>query len=52
MLANNGKEALRLISENKPSLIISDIIMPEMDGYELCKEIKSDEKLLTFLLFS
>jgi PAS domain S-box-containing protein len=44
MLANNGKEALRLISENKPSLIISDIIMPEMDGYELCKEIKSDEK--------
>ena len=43
MTANNGKEALIQISENKPSLIISDIIMPEMNGYELCKEVKSDE---------
>jgi PAS domain S-box-containing protein len=43
MMANNGKEALSLVKENKPSLIISDIVMPEMSGYELCKEMKADE---------
>jgi PAS domain S-box-containing protein len=43
IIAKDGKEALKLVAENKPSLIISDIIMPGMDGYELCKKIKSDE---------
>ena len=41
----NGKEALEAAQAQKPSLVISDIVMPEMDGYELCKAIKSDEKL-------
>ncbi len=44
-IAANGKQALRAAQANKPDLIISDIVMPEMDGYELCKAIKSDEKL-------
>jgi CheY-like chemotaxis protein len=43
IVAKNGKEALKLVVENKPSLVISDIIMPEMSGYELCKEIKSND---------
>ena len=43
--AANGKEALKAVSAHKPSLVISDIVMPEMNGYELCKAIKSDEKL-------
>jgi signal transduction histidine kinase len=42
-IAANGREALRSISEVKPSIVISDIIMPEMDGYELCRQIKSSE---------
>jgi diguanylate cyclase (GGDEF)-like protein/PAS domain S-box-containing protein len=43
--AANGKDALEAAKRSKPALIISDIMMPEMDGYELCKAIKSDEKL-------
>ncbi len=42
-VAQNGKQALKLLTKNHPSLVISDIIMPEMDGYELCKKIKSDK---------
>lgn len=37
--AGNGKEALKLIREKKPDLVISDISMPELDGLELLKEI-------------
>lgn len=40
--ANNGKEALKYIQENVPDLVISDVMMPEMDGVELCKEVKMD----------
>jgi signal transduction histidine kinase len=42
-VASNGSEALRLIRKSKPLIVISDIIMPEMDGYELCRQIKADE---------
>ena len=41
--ACNGREALALITGQKPSLIISDVIMPEIDGYELCRRIKERE---------
>jgi diguanylate cyclase (GGDEF)-like protein/PAS domain S-box-containing protein len=44
-IAANGKQALEAAQAQKPTLVISDIVMPEMDGYELCKAIKSDEKL-------
>ena len=40
VVAGNGREALALFPETNPSLIISDIVMPEMDGYELCRRIK------------
>ncbi|MDI6816684.1 MAG: response regulator [Actinomycetota bacterium] len=41
----NGKEALAVIAENEPALIISDILMPVMDGYEFCKIVKMDRNL-------
>jgi signal transduction histidine kinase/CheY-like chemotaxis protein len=41
--AENGKKALELVARKKPDLIISDVIMPVMNGYDLCKEIKNDE---------
>jgi signal transduction histidine kinase len=44
-IAANGREALQLIGESKPALVISDIIMPEIDGFELCRNIKADEGL-------
>src|SRR3989339_548172 len=40
-VANNGKEALLLFSKSRSALVISDIVMPDMNGYELCKQIKS-----------
>jgi len=41
--ANNGKDALSLIGRNSPHLIILDIMMPEMDGVELCKKIRDEQ---------
>jgi len=43
LLAKDGKEALALVNTDKPAIIISDIIMPEMNGLELCKHIKDDD---------
>jgi CheY-like chemotaxis protein/cellulose synthase/poly-beta-1,6-N-acetylglucosamine synthase-like glycosyltransferase len=40
-VAGNGKEALQRISEATPDLIISDVMMPEMDGFSLLKELRS-----------
>jgi two-component system, sensor histidine kinase and response regulator len=44
-VARNGKEALSAARQQTPTLIISDIVMPEMDGYALCREIKSEPRL-------
>ncbi len=44
-VANNGLEALEYLKNNRPSLIISDVMMPVMNGYDLCKKIKSDMSL-------
>jgi len=44
-LAKNGLEAVKYLEEHSPTLIISDIVMPEMDGYELCAHIKSQDHL-------
>lgn len=41
LLASNGVEALEKIKQKEPDLIVSDIMMPEMDGYEFCEKIKS-----------
>ena len=44
-LARNGREALDILKKYRPKLILSDILMPEMDGYELCSKIKADASL-------
>ena len=43
-VAGNGKTAIEAMSERTPDLVLSDIEMPEMDGYALCYAIKSDER--------
>ncbi|MGQ0523597.1 MAG: sensor histidine kinase, partial [Betaproteobacteria bacterium] len=44
-VTTNGRQALEAARQRKPTLIISDVIMPEMDGYELCHRVKSDARL-------
>ena len=43
--AKNGKDALTLLHEADFDLVLLDVMMPEIDGFEVCKEIKQDEKL-------
>lgn len=39
---SNGSEALEAIKKGRPTIVISDVEMPEMNGYDLCRSIKSD----------
>ncbi len=41
--ALSGKEALEIIAHKKPDIILLDIMMPEMDGYEVCRRLKVEE---------
>jgi two-component system sensor kinase FixL len=41
-IAENGRDGLRLAKENKPDLILLDIMMPDMDGYEVCRLLRDN----------
>ena len=43
-IAENGRSALELLGSINPDVIISDVVMPVMDGYEFCRTIKNDER--------
>lgn len=43
-IANNGEKAIRIATETPPDLILLDIMMPGMDGYEVCRLLKADER--------
>ena len=42
--ATNGKDAIALVKQQKPDLILLDIMMPNMDGYEVCQILQDDEE--------
>ncbi len=44
-VAPDGEQALMMVREQQPALIISDVVMPKLDGYGLCTRIKSDPQL-------
>ncbi len=46
-VASNGKEALEMLEHVTPELIVSDIMMPEMDGYLFYKHVREDDRWLT-----
>ena len=52
--AENGVAALATLKNDSVDLIISDILMPKMDGFHLCRECKSDKKLrkVPFLFYT
>ncbi len=43
--ASDGRQALEIARRNRPSLVITDILMPHMDGYQLCRELRNDADL-------
>jgi len=44
-LANDGADTLRKVRERKPDILFLDIMMPEINGYEVCRTIKNDPDL-------
>ncbi|HMM12626.1 MAG TPA: response regulator [Bacteroidales bacterium] len=44
VVARNGKEGFEQVQKERPMLIISDVVMPEMDGYTFCQLLKSDKQ--------
>ena len=41
-IARSGEQALQMVSEEAPDLVLSDVVMPGIDGYEVCRRIKTD----------
>ncbi len=49
-VANDGVEALEKIQAQPPQIVILDIVMPRMNGYEVCRRLKSDPKTQNVLV--
>lgn len=45
IISNNGVDALKKVKYEKPKLVLLDVMLPEMDGYDVCKEIKKDNSI-------
>jgi DNA-binding response OmpR family regulator len=43
--AQDGQTALELVKREKPSFLVSDLVLPRIDGIELCKKVKQDQEL-------
>lgn len=51
-IARNGTEAMSILSEQIPDLVLLDIMMPDIDGYELCEHIRLQEQFkMTKIIF-
>ncbi|MGJ4744749.1 ATP-binding response regulator [Leptospira sp. SA-E8] len=52
--ASNGVEALEILENTEVDLIISDILMPQMDGYQFCSQVRQNEKLkhIPFIVYT
>lgn len=44
LIGRNGREAQNILSQEVPDLVILDIMMPDVDGYQICLEMRSDDK--------
>ena len=51
-VASGGAEALEIIKNNKIDVVLSDLYMPEMDGIELLKRVRNDDKKVIFLMIT
>ncbi|MBF0381625.1 MAG: diguanylate cyclase [Magnetococcales bacterium] len=51
LFATNGAQCIQIANREKPDLILLDIMMPGMDGYEVCRQLKLDDSLINIPLF-
>ena len=49
-IANTGQDGLALMQAYSPDIIVLDLMMPEMDGYEVCQSIRSNSKVPILIL--
>lgn len=49
-VVNNGREALRAARQRRPALVVLDVMMPEVDGLEVCRQLGGDEGIAILLL--
>ena len=45
LVTDNGDDAIEMVREHKPNLVLADVVMPGMSGYEVCQAIKQDPEL-------
>ncbi len=45
LVARSGETALQIVAQEKPTLVLLDVMMPGMDGFEVCERIKADEQM-------
>ena len=50
IIATNGEEALKLFEENSPAAVLLDVMMPKMDGYEVCRKIQAKSNVPIILV--
>ena len=50
--AGNGKEALEKYAETRPDLVMLDVMMPEMSGYDVCREIRKSDSLTPIIMLT
>lgn len=52
LTAENGRKALDIIFEERPNLVFLDVMMPQMNGFEVCRQVKNEPELKnTFIVF-
>ncbi len=44
LTASDGEEALKMIEQERPDLVVLDIMMPKLDGYEVCRRLRQDDQ--------
>ena len=50
MIVNDGEEALRVFPEFKPNLVLLDLMLPGMDGYQVCREMRAQSPVPIIML--
>jgi two-component system KDP operon response regulator KdpE len=50
LTANSGKQGLELVTQEKPDLVVLDVMMPQMDGWEVCKQLRESSRVPIIML--